>query len=74
MNLKYKTKNKSNEDKEVRVTFDPPLSSYEEVKPRLLSMTADAQEALGMVSKITLLNTTHHFYIFIALKLKLTDI
>ena len=51
MNLKYKTKSKGDEEKEVRVTFDPPLSGYEEVKPRLLSMTADAQEALGMVSK-----------------------
>ncbi|KAI0668186.1 hypothetical protein C8Q78DRAFT_980627 [Trametes maxima] len=47
MNLTYQTKSK--ESKEVRVVFDPPLSGYEEVKPRLLSMKADAEEELGMV-------------------------
>ncbi|KAI9451592.1 hypothetical protein F5148DRAFT_539432 [Russula earlei] len=33
----------------VRVEFDPPLLGYEEVKPRLLAMKADADEALGTV-------------------------
>ncbi|EIW80186.1 hypothetical protein CONPUDRAFT_56826 [Coniophora puteana RWD-64-598 SS2] len=32
-----------------RVTFNPPLAGYEEVKPRLLGMKAEAQEALGMI-------------------------
>jgi len=33
---------------QVRIPFDPPLSGYEEVKPRLLSMKVDAEESLGM--------------------------
>jgi len=48
MTLEYKVKDKGEEKKEVRVQFDPPLAGYEEVKPRLLAMTADAQESLGM--------------------------
>lgn len=32
----------------VRIPFDPPLVGYEEVKPRLMSMKVDAEEALGM--------------------------
>jgi len=47
MNLSYRVSD-SKAEKEVRVTFDPPLSGYDEVKPRLLGMTADAQESLGM--------------------------
>ncbi|KAI9060829.1 hypothetical protein FKP32DRAFT_1595163 [Trametes sanguinea] len=47
MNLTYQTKGGASKD--VRITFDPPLSGYEEVKPRLLSMKADAEEELGMV-------------------------
>jgi len=35
--------------KVVRVAFNPPLAGYEEVKPRLLGMKADADEALGTV-------------------------
>jgi hypothetical protein len=35
--------------KVVNITFEPPLSGYDEVKPRLLQMKADAQEGLGMV-------------------------
>lgn len=53
MTLKYKVKGKAAaEEKDVRVEFDPPLAGYEEVKPRLLGMTADAQEALGMVRSV----------------------
>jgi hypothetical protein len=37
------------EKMEVRVPLDPPLLGYEEVKPRLLGMKAEAQEGLGMV-------------------------
>ncbi|KAG8826518.1 hypothetical protein FRC19_008770 [Serendipita sp. 401] len=33
---------------DVSVAFDPPLSGYEEVKPRLLQMKEDAEEGLGM--------------------------
>lgn len=46
MDLSYQTKSGKNQ---VRVEFDPPLAGYEEVKPRLLSMKADAEESLGMV-------------------------
>ncbi|KIP02615.1 hypothetical protein PHLGIDRAFT_111888 [Phlebiopsis gigantea 11061_1 CR5-6] len=46
MDLTYTTK--SGENKQVRVVFDPPLAGYEEVKPRLMNMKADAEEALGM--------------------------
>ncbi|KAI0370804.1 hypothetical protein BV20DRAFT_966331 [Pilatotrama ljubarskyi] len=47
MNLTYQTKGGAT--KQIRITFDPPLSGYEEVKPRLLSMKADAEEELGMM-------------------------
>jgi hypothetical protein len=48
MDLSYTTTGK--EEKQVRVLFDPPLAGYEEVKPRLLALKVDAEEALGMVS------------------------
>jgi len=49
MTLAYKVRGStSNEKQSVRISFQPPLSGYNEVKPRLLSMTADAYEALGM--------------------------
>ncbi|KAG1781106.1 hypothetical protein EV702DRAFT_1177467 [Suillus placidus] len=47
MTLVYKLK--SGQSNTTRVSFDPPLSGYEEVKPRLLSMKAEAQESLGML-------------------------
>lgn len=40
---------KSGSKKEVIVPIEPPLSGYEDVKPRLLEMKAFAQEGLGMV-------------------------
>ena len=40
---------KGGSKKDVRVPIDPPLSGYEDVKPRLLEMKALAQEGLGMV-------------------------
>jgi len=46
MTLTYATKKDPNGT--VRVPFDPPLSGYEEVKPRLLQMKVDAEDALGM--------------------------
>ncbi|KAI8977763.1 hypothetical protein BD414DRAFT_495566 [Trametes punicea] len=47
MNLTYQTK--GGVSRNVRIPFDPPLAGYDEVKPRLLSMKADAEEELGMV-------------------------
>ena len=47
MSLLYKLK--SGESNTIRVSFDPPLSKYDDVKPRLLAMKAEAQEGLGMV-------------------------
>ncbi|KAI5987629.1 hypothetical protein EDD15DRAFT_2173270 [Pisolithus albus] len=47
MSIKYKLKNGGNG--QVVVSFQPPLAGYDEVKPRLLSMKADAQESLGMI-------------------------
>ena len=49
MTLSYKTK--TGGEGSVRVQFEPPLSGYEEVKPRLLGMKAEAQEGLGMVRR-----------------------
>ena len=50
MTLTYTTKSSKDAKKTVRVVFNPPLSGYDEVKPRLMNMKADAEEALGMVS------------------------
>ena len=47
MNLSYSLK--TGGVGSIHVKFDPPLAGYDEVKPRLLAMKADAQEALGMV-------------------------
>ncbi|KIJ13511.1 hypothetical protein PAXINDRAFT_170399 [Paxillus involutus ATCC 200175] len=47
MNLSYKLTN--GDVSSVYVKFDPPLASYDQVKPRLLAMKADAQEGLGML-------------------------
>ena len=54
MTLQYVVNNTSVK-KDVRVAFDPPLLGYDEVKPRLIAMTADAQESLGMVGSIILM-------------------
>jgi Protein of unknown function (DUF2470) len=48
MNLSYQTVGSSKWN-DVSVEFDPPLSGYEEVKPRLMQMKVDAEEGLGMV-------------------------
>jgi hypothetical protein len=50
MDIRYQTPSSGDEKITVRIEFEPPLSGYEEVKPRLLSMKADAEEALGMVT------------------------
>jgi hypothetical protein len=50
MTLSCKTKENGDAKTEIRVPFDPPLAGYEEVKPRLLGMKVDAEQALGMVN------------------------
>ncbi|KAG2345828.1 hypothetical protein BDR05DRAFT_1058005 [Suillus weaverae] len=47
MILLYKLK--SGLSNSIRVPFDPLLSEYDDVKPRLLSMKAEALEGLGML-------------------------
>jgi len=47
MTLSYKTRN--GDKKQVVVPITPPLSGYDDVKPRLLEMKAQAQEGLGMI-------------------------
>jgi hypothetical protein len=56
MTLSCKLKN--GKTKEVRVPIDPPMTGYDDVKPRLLEMKAIAQEGLGMIKtpKITTFN------------------
>ncbi|KAJ3983769.1 hypothetical protein F5890DRAFT_146722 [Lentinula detonsa] len=53
MSLTCKMKDGSTKD--VRVAIDPPMTGYDDVKPRLLEMKALAQEGLGMIKtpKIT---------------------
>jgi hypothetical protein len=51
MTLSYKTAHAPSEAKTIRIAFEPPLSGYEEVKPRLLSLKLDAEESLGMVPR-----------------------
>ncbi|KAF9065933.1 hypothetical protein BDP27DRAFT_1228302 [Rhodocollybia butyracea] len=48
-------KMKDGKTKEVRVPIEPPMTGYDDVKPRLLEMKAIAQEGLGMIKtpKIT---------------------
>lgn len=33
-----------------RITFDPAIETYDEVKPRLIQMREEALEGVGMVS------------------------
>lgn len=47
MTLLYKLT--SGLSKSIWVPFDPLLSKYDDAKPRLLSMKAEALEGLGMV-------------------------
>ena len=49
MNIQYNTKDSPNRPQTVHIEFDPPLLGYDEVKPRLLGMKADADEVLGIV-------------------------
>lgn len=69
MTMKYKLK--SGGDGQVVVSFQPPLAGYDEVKPRLLSMKADAQESLGMIKAPHLttfsLSSSMVYWLFITL-------
>ncbi|KZV90268.1 hypothetical protein EXIGLDRAFT_720587 [Exidia glandulosa HHB12029] len=49
MNLSYVCKDGKGTTGKVRVKFDPPLISYDEVRPRLTAMKYDAEEQLGMI-------------------------
>jgi len=51
MTLSYKLAASPSTEQSLRVKFDPPLSGYDEVKPRLLSMKLDAEESLSMVPR-----------------------
>ncbi|KAJ3764978.1 hypothetical protein FB446DRAFT_834993 [Lentinula raphanica] len=50
---------KNGSSKDVPVAIDPPLSGYDDVKPRLLEMKAIAQEGLGMIKTPKI--STFHF-------------
>lgn len=52
MDLTYTTKSGGSK-KEIRVPFNPPLAGYDEVKGRLLQMKVDAEDALGMVRRLS---------------------
>jgi hypothetical protein len=54
MDLEYRVKDSPKNPQVVHVEFDPPLVDYAEVKPRLLGMKADADEALGIVRETPL--------------------
>lgn len=51
MTLSYKLTASPSTEQTLRITFDPSLTGYDEVKPRLLSMKLDAEESLGMVPR-----------------------
>ncbi|KAN0118997.1 hypothetical protein V8E52_004769 [Russula decolorans] len=82
MDLEYKMKDAatlllkpgtgtSSKPKVVRVEFDPPLLGYEEVKPRLLGMKVDADEALGTVKSPPITHFELPFQIWITASLLL---
>ncbi|KAF8497782.1 hypothetical protein F5888DRAFT_1906566 [Russula emetica] len=73
MDLEYKMKGalKSSKPQVVRVKFDPPLLGYEEVKPRLLGMKVDADEALGTVKTPRITHFELPFQIWITASLLL---
>lgn len=52
----------STDSKEIYIPFQPPLKSYDDVKPRLLALKLDAEDALGMVRSFTPSppRTSHH--------------
>lgn len=48
MQLQYEDASDGQKVKTVDVAFDPPLAGYEEVRPRLLQMKGEAENAIGM--------------------------
>lgn len=51
MELSYVRADAAQTSGKVRVKFDPPLISYDEVRPRLTAMKYDAEEELGMIKR-----------------------
>jgi len=51
MSLTYKLVHSPSTEKSILIPFDPPLTGYSEVKPRLLSLKLDAEESLGMTPR-----------------------
>ncbi|KAG1812861.1 uncharacterized protein BJ212DRAFT_1368588 [Suillus subaureus] len=49
MTLLYKLQSELSEPESIRVPFNPPLSKYDDAKPRLLSMKTEALKGLGML-------------------------
>jgi len=50
MSFSYVVKGAEAANRQVTVLFEPALSGCDEVKPRLLAMKLEAEEALGMVT------------------------
>lgn len=48
---------------QVIIPFDPPLLGYEEVRPRLLDMKLQAENAVGMVSEQVMLRSTAELHL-----------
>jgi len=71
MNLEYNTKDSQKRPQNVRIEFDPPLLGYEEVKPRLLGMKIDADEALGIAKAPQITHFEMPFQIWITSSLLL---
>ncbi|KAF8465142.1 hypothetical protein DFH94DRAFT_783941 [Russula ochroleuca] len=76
MDLEYKMKGAlaSSRPQVVRVEFDPPLLGYDEVKPRLLGMKVDADEALGTVKAPQITHFELPFQIWITTSLLLFQV
>ncbi|KAL7009524.1 hypothetical protein EMMF5_001155 [Cystobasidiomycetes sp. EMM_F5] len=51
MKIEYSDASDGGKVKNVEIAFDPPLDGFEEVRPRLLQMKNDAEEAIGMVKR-----------------------
>lgn len=63
MDISYRTPSSGDRKMNIKIKFEPPLSGYEEVKPRLLSMKAEAEEALGMVGQRLQFESNYTIYI-----------
>ncbi|KAH7923683.1 hypothetical protein BV22DRAFT_566183 [Leucogyrophana mollusca] len=61
--LTYKLR--SGENQSVRIKFDPPLTGFQDVKPRLLSLSKEAQKCLGMTEAPQITTLRIHFSAFV---------